>query len=261
MIDEPKTLLRVQQRACATCIFRSDSSLDLERLLDDVREPRPANCPPGMKWPWFRGHRVCHHSDDAVCAGFWVRYKDFFQLGQIAQRLGLVKLVHDDNQKGGEGMSNKHAAKAAKRKARQRGEAPPGYPSSNRMLAAIAARGDEALMRERISKMNQWRSAVDAANGRLEEKPYPSLMGNGLPAGGTKPVPHQRVMPYYAPQPRLEVVEVDSRVVITQAEFDQAYGIAVRAGLAQVTLTELERLLAMPHPIHYRAQRGYARSK
>jgi hypothetical protein len=45
---------------------------------------------------FFSGHRICHHSDKAVCAGFWARHKDDFALGQIAQRMGLVEKVDHD---------------------------------------------------------------------------------------------------------------------------------------------------------------------
>lgn len=45
---------------------------------------------------FFRGHRICHHSNDVCCRGFWNRHKDKFTLGQIAQRLGLVRFVQED---------------------------------------------------------------------------------------------------------------------------------------------------------------------
>lgn len=77
---------RVQSRPCATCIYRADSPLDLKRLEDDVRDP----------YIGFKGHRICHHSADACCRGFWNAHKDEFQLGQVAQRLGLVEFVEDD---------------------------------------------------------------------------------------------------------------------------------------------------------------------
>lgn len=76
----------VQRAMCATCIFRDDSPLDLKKLLDDIADP----------YGGFRGHRICHHSRDACCAGFWARHKDDFQMGQIAQRLGMVTMVDDD---------------------------------------------------------------------------------------------------------------------------------------------------------------------
>jgi hypothetical protein len=78
--------LRVQRTMCRTCIYRPDSPLDLERLENDVRD----------KHIGFAGYRVCHHSTDAVCAGFWAAHRDEFAAGQIAQRLGLVILVEDD---------------------------------------------------------------------------------------------------------------------------------------------------------------------
>ena len=82
--------LRVQSKSCATCIYRKDSTLNLKSLEDAVRD----------KYVGFKGHRICHHSKDAVCRGFWNRHKDEFTLGQIAQRLGLVEFVHDDTLKG-----------------------------------------------------------------------------------------------------------------------------------------------------------------
>jgi hypothetical protein len=81
-------MLRVQRVRCATCIFNKASPLDLRTLLDAVRDPRMAG--------HFKGHRVCHHSKNAVCAGFWEAYRDHFDLGQVAQRLGMVNLVDDD---------------------------------------------------------------------------------------------------------------------------------------------------------------------
>jgi hypothetical protein len=77
---------KVQAKACATCIYRKDSSLDIERLEDQVRDPHMG----------FKGHRVCHHSKDACCRGFWNRHKDEFALGQIAQRLNFVEFVNED---------------------------------------------------------------------------------------------------------------------------------------------------------------------
>lgn len=77
---------RVQRSMCATCIFRPDSPLDLDRLLADIADPHGG----------FAGHRICHHSADACCAGFWGRHKNDFPLGQIAQRLGMVDFVSDE---------------------------------------------------------------------------------------------------------------------------------------------------------------------
>jgi hypothetical protein len=82
--------MRVQKTHCSTCIYRPDSPLDLAKLEADVADG----------YGGFKGHRICHHSDDACCAGFWARHKDEFQLGQIAQRLGVVEFVQDDTLKG-----------------------------------------------------------------------------------------------------------------------------------------------------------------
>jgi hypothetical protein len=79
-------MLRVQRRQCDTCIYRPDSPLDVKALEAEIADPHGG----------FKGHRICHHSHDAVCAGFWARHKDAFALGQIAQRLGAVQRVDDD---------------------------------------------------------------------------------------------------------------------------------------------------------------------
>lgn len=81
-------MFRVQQKACSTCIYRKDSPLDLKSLEAAVKGPRME----GM----FQGYRICHHSKDACCRGFWNRHKDKFPLGQIAQRLKAVIFVSDD---------------------------------------------------------------------------------------------------------------------------------------------------------------------
>ena len=82
-------MFNVQRKACATCIYRKDSTLDIKALEDQVRDAHIG----------FKGHRVCHHSNDACCRGFWNRHKNKFAVGQIAQRLGLVKFVDHDNRK------------------------------------------------------------------------------------------------------------------------------------------------------------------
>ncbi len=76
---------KVQKKACATCIYRKDSPLDLKKLEADVAD----------NYGGFKGHRICHHSKDACCRGFWNRHKDEFQLGQVAQRLNLVTFVNE----------------------------------------------------------------------------------------------------------------------------------------------------------------------
>jgi hypothetical protein len=77
---------KVQQRMCATCIYRPDSSLDLKALEDAVRDPHMG----------FKGHRICHHApkgSQVCCRGFWNAHKNEFQAGQIAQRLNAVEFV------------------------------------------------------------------------------------------------------------------------------------------------------------------------
>lgn len=82
-------MLEVMSRQCATCIYRKGPiKWGLQKLEDDVRDPRMAG--------YFKGHRICHsqaHKGKACCRGFWNRHKNHFTIGQIAQRLGLVKFV------------------------------------------------------------------------------------------------------------------------------------------------------------------------
>lgn len=77
--------VQVMRNSCDSCIFRKDSPLDLDQLLDEARDPKMEG--------FFVGPRICHHSDPgngAVCRGFWNRYKDCFAAGQVAQRLDAV---------------------------------------------------------------------------------------------------------------------------------------------------------------------------
>jgi hypothetical protein len=86
-----RAVFKVQKRMCATCIYRPSSPLDIEQLEKDVADPRMAG--------YFTGHRICHHSTDVCCRGFWERHKDSFTAGQLAQRLGFVEFVHVDRLK------------------------------------------------------------------------------------------------------------------------------------------------------------------
>jgi len=47
-------MFKVQKRMCATCIYRPDSTLNLEKLENDVRDKNMVG--------FFSGYRVCHHS-------------------------------------------------------------------------------------------------------------------------------------------------------------------------------------------------------
>jgi hypothetical protein len=250
--------LRVQRVPCDTCIFRKESPLDLKALLDAVRDFSV----PGFLY--FKGHRICHHSTDAVCSTFWTKFRDKFTLGQIAQRLGVVEYVDDDNQKGEATVSNKHQVKRAKRQRRAytqnllesahralRGEAPPQYPSNDEMLRVIRERRP-ALM-----------AAVDAANARgvWTDRDIETLTGK-------RPLYRQPVRDYSSlplkpkakPKPKLKESPVqDSLVVIEEPEFLAALSEAQAAGRTALTVPELERLLALPYPVNYHSQRGYAK--
>lgn len=79
-------MFNVQAKSCSTCIYRKDSTLDIAKLENDVRD----------KYVGFKGHRICHHSKDVCCRGFWNRHKNSFPIGRIAQRLGMVNFVNVD---------------------------------------------------------------------------------------------------------------------------------------------------------------------
>ena len=74
----------VRKTSCSTCIYRSDSSLDLDLDLDQLERQVQDDI------GFFQGYRICHHSKNLCCRGFWNRHKNEFPLGQIAQRLGAV---------------------------------------------------------------------------------------------------------------------------------------------------------------------------
>ena len=80
---------QVQKKLCTTCIYRKESTLNLESLEAQVADD----------YGGFKGHRQCHHSDDknpVCCRGFWNKHKDKFAMGQIAQRLDMVEFVDVD---------------------------------------------------------------------------------------------------------------------------------------------------------------------
>ena len=82
-----RVMFHVRKRPCSTCIYRSDCLLDLEHLEQEVRD----------LYVGFRSWRVCHDppcgDEEVCCRGFWNRHKDKFAVGQLAQRLSLVKEV------------------------------------------------------------------------------------------------------------------------------------------------------------------------
>lgn len=81
----------VQKKMCATCIYRQASTLDIKKLEADIADKNMAG--------YFRGFRICHHSKDVCCRGFWEKHKDSFTMGQLAQRLGFVEFVDIDTLK------------------------------------------------------------------------------------------------------------------------------------------------------------------
>ena len=82
-------MFNVQKKMCSSCIYRPESGFDLPALEAQVRD----------QYGGFHGHRICHHSNDACCRGFWNAHKDQFPAGQIAQRLNAVQFVEVDTLK------------------------------------------------------------------------------------------------------------------------------------------------------------------
>jgi len=84
-------MFKVQEKQCETCIYKKNSPLNIKKLERDIA---------GWNEKEFSGHRICHHSDDVCCRGFWNKHKDHFNLGRIVQRLGAVVFVNVDTLKG-----------------------------------------------------------------------------------------------------------------------------------------------------------------
>lgn len=80
-------MFKVQKIPCTSCIYRRDSPHDIEKLEQEIKDPHIG----------FKTYRICHHTDDVCCAGFWKRHKDDFPAGQVAQRLDLVEFVSEDD--------------------------------------------------------------------------------------------------------------------------------------------------------------------
>lgn len=83
--------LRVQKKACDTCVYKPGSPIDPTELEENIREQMR-----GKPIDFFTGFRICHSSRTACCAGFWAKHKDKFQVGQLAQRLKMVEYVQDN---------------------------------------------------------------------------------------------------------------------------------------------------------------------
>lgn len=78
-------MFKVQKKSCSTCIYRKDCPLNLAKLEAAALKKD--------------SYRVCHHSKDVCCAGFWAKHKNSFNLGRIAQRLSAVVFVTVDTLK------------------------------------------------------------------------------------------------------------------------------------------------------------------
>lgn len=84
---------RVQRHQCTSCIYRPQCVGMLPALEAACADPRMDG--------FFANYRICHHSNDVCCSGFWARHKNAFTLGQIAQRLNMVEYVTVDTLKKG----------------------------------------------------------------------------------------------------------------------------------------------------------------
>lgn len=82
---------KVQSKQCETCIYKKDSPLDIVKLESAIKDSNLEG--------FFSRFRICHHSKEACCRGFWNRHKDDFALGQLSQRLKMVEFVQEDSLK------------------------------------------------------------------------------------------------------------------------------------------------------------------
>ena len=97
--------MQVASEQCSTCIYRKDSPLDLQKLEAEIADPRMTG--------FFKGHRVCHSFQDdsgTCCRGFWDRHRDHCTAGQVAQRLGLVKMVGQEYRGLDQSVGSKHSS-------------------------------------------------------------------------------------------------------------------------------------------------------
>ena len=76
---------KVRSTLCPTCIYKVGSEF-AEGLENQCKD----------KAGFFQKYRVCHHTKDSCCRGFWNRHNNDFQLGQVAQRLKIVEFTDED---------------------------------------------------------------------------------------------------------------------------------------------------------------------
>ena len=82
---------QVQRKRCTTCIYRKDSTLNIATLEVQIADPRMQG--------YFVSYPECHHAkpgSGVCCAGFWLRHRNDFAAGQLAQRFNIVEFVHID---------------------------------------------------------------------------------------------------------------------------------------------------------------------
>ena len=75
-------MFRVKTQQCNQCLF-SDN-----KIVNDARKEEVLRTT--LKKDSFF---VCHKTDDVCCKGYWDSHKNDFTVGQIAQRLNLIKEV------------------------------------------------------------------------------------------------------------------------------------------------------------------------
>jgi len=79
-------VFKVRRKRCPTCIYNPDCPLDLAALERAVTD----------SFGSITGWRVCHHTEDACCRGFWDLYKNDFTMGRMAQMFGWVEFTDED---------------------------------------------------------------------------------------------------------------------------------------------------------------------
>lgn len=92
---------KVQEKMCETCIYRPDSPLDLEKLEGQVRD----------NYGGFKGHRICHHSSDVCCAGFWAKHKNDFAMEELVDEIQSANRAEREAREMQNGISTKEAVR------------------------------------------------------------------------------------------------------------------------------------------------------
>lgn len=79
---------KIQTKQCDQCLFSRRRIVTAARFKNIIRD-----CTQLGNEKHFVCHKASLKGDSVCCRGFWDKYKNNFQLGQVAQRLNLVEEV------------------------------------------------------------------------------------------------------------------------------------------------------------------------